>query len=151
MNNVFPTELLKNRIKELETNFEFENYKFSEDIDFASKLKGFFSYEEFRRSGRTFLLLRVLIEISIENDTPINLYDHHNIFNKRNDIRYIIKDVLDWYSKQGILIRIIDNRQSEQISFKLTDGFNNYTRIRINQYVPKIEKPREFSKLLLII
>ena len=150
--NVFPTTELQNRLNELKEELDLmESYKFSEDIDFASKLKGFFSYEQFRRSGRTFLLLRVLIEISIENDTPINLYDHNNIFNKRNDIRYIVRDVLDWYSKQGILIRVIDNRQSEQISFKLDDGFNNYSLIRINQYVPKIEKPREFSKLLLII
>ena len=47
-------------------------YRFSDDTEFASKLKAFFSERDNRRTGRTFLLLRIAIENAIESKDVIH-------------------------------------------------------------------------------
>lgn len=157
MNNIFPTEKLKERLAELETDLKkMESYRFSEDEEFASKLKGFFSHQQFRRSGRTFLLLRILIESSIENCTFVNIYDHFDIYKEQYDIHSMMHQVLDWYNQQGIWIKMNNNMVGyEHIQFIINNessgGVTNYNKIRINTFVPKVQEERQFSKLLLIL
>lgn len=152
MNNIFPTKELKERLAELEEDLKkMDSYRFSEDEEFASKLKGFFSHQQFRRSGRTFLLLRILIESSIENDTPVNLFDHFDIYKKQDGhLQMLVHQLLHWYNEQGIWITM-DNHRYESIQFKIRNGFDVYNKIRINTFVPQIQEERQFSKLLLIL
>lgn len=154
--NVFPTELLKNRIKELENNYEFENYMFSEDNDFASKLKAFYSDYNFRRTGRTFLLLRILVEQAIESGQYVSIMDHIQIYESHSNRRAIqyanseLKNVIYFYINQGIDLRI-EHKNEDTFRVMIYNGHNFYNKIRIKPFVPEYKKKEEFSKLLLII
>ncbi len=129
-------------------------YKFSEDIEFASKLKALNHAKDYRRSGRTFLLLRIAIEKSIEEGGSIvKIIDH---FNRGYEIRSEIYNVLSWYSHQGVELRPIEvNRHEDTYRFDILSSCReNYNRVRIPTFYPevKIEKEeQEFSKLLLIL
>jgi hypothetical protein len=156
MNNVFPTELLKNRIKELETNFEFENYMFSEDVEFASKLKAFYSNYNFRRTGRTFLLLRILVEQAIESGEYVSIMDHIEMYESNNNRRAIqyanseLRNVIHFYINQGIDLRV-EHRNEHTFRVMIYNGHNFYNKVRIKPYTPEYKRKEEFSKLLLII
>lgn len=146
--NPFPIDDLKARKEYL------AQYSFSSDEDFASKLKSYYSDNQiYRRTGRTYLMARILIELSIESHTEVNIADHFDIFESSRRLvahsNNIINDVLDWYYSHGI---IIQRRQlsPERVRFELVDGHSFYNYFRIGTINPFIEK-KEFSKKLLLI
>ena len=146
--NPFPIDELKARKEYL------EQYSFSSDEDFASKLKSYYSDNQiYRRTGRTYLMIRILIEISIESHKEVNIADHFDIFESSRRLaissNIIIDDVLDWYHSHGIIIK---KRQLslERVRFELIDGHSFYNYFRIGTINPFIKK-KEFSKKLLLI
>lgn len=138
------------------------NYMFSEDKDFSSKLKSFFSNDfkqgiAFRRSGRTFLSLRVLIEHSIETGEIVELFDHIHIYNRtsgRSFMQRVEKEmfkVLDWYENMGVKIGVKSFKRYGEVSFILDrDSIYNYRLIRIEDFTPKVKVEVTKRKLLLI-
>lgn len=146
--NPFPIDELIQRKEYL------EQYSFSSDEDFAAKLKSYYSESPlYRRTGRTYLMVRIMIELSIEHHRPINIVDHFNLYNDSvNQLGYImgqIHDVLSYYTSNGINIRIIQ-RRAEEIQFELVDGHAFYNYFRINTVNP-FKRKKEFSKKLLLI
>lgn len=136
-------------------------YRFSDDTEFASKLKAFFSERDNRRTGRTFLLLRIAIENAIESKDVIHPLDHVQMYerydNRMNlDMLYSeLHRVLDWYKcKHNILIRMVKTTSRGGCVLELISGFDNYHRIKLKEFIPennKIFEVKKFSKLLLII
>lgn len=147
--NPFPIDELKARKEYLE-----ERYSFSNDKDFASKLKSYYSNNEYyRRTGRTFLMVRILIETSIERNMPVNIVDHFEIDNNNqrllHHVHSMINEVIHWYGYHGIMIKTI-SRQPNNFEFHIVDGHYLYNSIRIDTINPFIKK-KEFSKKLLLI
>lgn len=152
--NVFPTEKLQERLDELEAEKLLqETYRFSDDEEFASKLKGFFSDRKFRRSGRTFLLARILVETGIESGESVKWFDHYNVHSRNSDMPPELHRVIAWYKERGINIKIEDvSSINQSLKFRLISGMHLYNLHRIVDYVPKVkEEERQFSKLLLIL
>jgi len=129
---------------------------FSEDNDFASKLKAFYSDYNFRRTGRTFLLLRILVEQAIESGQYVSIMDHIQIYESHSNRRAIqyanseLKNVIYFYINQGIDLRI-EHKNEDTFRVMIYNGHNFYNKIRIKPFVPEYKKKEEFSKLLLII
>lgn len=139
--NVFPTEKLQERLDELEAEKLLqETYRFSDD-------------EEFRRSGRTFLLARILVETGIESGESVKWFDHYNVHSRNSDMPPELHRVIAWYKERGINIKIEDvSSINQSLKFRLISGMHLYNLHRIVDYVPKVkEEERQFSKLLLIL
>jgi hypothetical protein len=142
----------------VETNFEFENYMFSKDVEFASKLKAFYSNYDYnyRRTGRTFLLLRILVEQAIESGKYVSIIDHMEMYESINNRRILhystseLINVIRFYMNKGIDLRV---EYKNEYTFKVMiyNGHNFYNKIRIKPYTPEYKRKEEFSKLLLII
>ena len=142
----------------VETNFEFENYMFSKDVEFASKLKAFYSNYDYnyRRTGRTFLLLRILVEQAIESGKYVSIIDHMEMYESINNRRILhystseLINVIRFYMNKGIDLRV---EYKNEYTFKVMiyNGHNFYNKIRIKPYTPEYKRQEEFSKLLLII
>lgn len=138
-----------------------ENYRFSDDIEFASKLKTLFSERCSRRSGRTFLLLRIAIENAIENQGVIHPIDHIQMYERYDtrltlDVLYNeLHRVLDWYKHEhNVHIRMVKTTQRGGCVLELVNGFDNFNKIRLKEFIPEkiqIFEAKKFSKLLLII
>jgi len=126
------------------------------DDQFISELKRFFSYGN-RRTRRSTILARVLLETAIESGNEIKLIDHHLCLNSDAAIRYMedyIKNIYQWYRDQGVIFKNIMIRNGKIYAelYPDTENLILYSKLRIKEieYKP-IQKEREFSKLLLII
>ena len=134
------------------------------DQEFASKLKAFTDVNDrFRRSGRSTLMARIIIEQSIESGCPIALVDHTD-FNPslqgRDVRRYflgVIREQIYWYESQGVNLQILRfDERSIHVAINhhsVQDCHRNYMKIRIPDYVPNVnQKPRKekMDDLLLI-
>lgn len=134
--------------------------------EFSSELKRFFSKGN-RRTGRTTLLTRILVEIAIETGDKINLVDNNSIFSndrrmileiERYCIRYIqaleqlgIKFIKkDIFTSIGKLqIEIHPDSLSLYLSLRIKDSLNVFPVQKIKERIE--EQNNEFYKLLLII
>lgn len=137
-------------------------YKFSEDKDFSSKLKSFFDlYEGNRRSGRSFLLSRITIELGIETRETMSIIDHAEIYERHSNQRVLqhalheISKTVEWYKTQGVFIDVKQYSRT-QLKFSILRGHEIYNRIRIEQSsipVPKEQITNSVTnrKLLLIL
>lgn len=126
------------------------------DDQFISELKRFFSYGN-RRTRRSTILARILLETAIETVEPIKLIDHYLYKNNEGAIRFMehqVVSIYQWYIDQGVSFRNISIKNGIVIA-ELIETSNNrilYDKLRIREIIHKpIQEEKEFSKLLLII
>lgn len=139
-----------------------ENRLFN-DIEFQSKLKALFSHDRYRRTGRSHVLAKVLIEIALETGEHIAFVDHHDVFNISHRHKYefmkMVREIIDEYLYYGVDIQIIDLNEK---GMRLRLGNTRYTspkspmdiyrRMRIPDYFPdSTPKPKQKEVDLLLI
>ena len=130
------------------------------DKDFQKKLKVFFDISnnpDTRRTGRTTLLCKILIEQAIETDEPVKIIDHwvtaksnHRVLNSTRSTleRVFFTD----YLNKNLDVTIIFNKQDYSFIIKKGPLFSTllYHSIRIKSYIPIKESVIQNKKLLLI-
>lgn len=136
------------------------------DDEFCSKLKAFYSFDEgdksrenigYRRTGRTTILAKILIETAIESRKSITIQDHYvdsrgNNGNKHYMIR-MLEQIAYEFKKKGIEIYLNFDRHRENFTAEIKSGFYEYQKLR---YIPtniKFVKQKEFlnKKILLLL
>lgn len=137
---------------------------------FELELKQFFSMGR-RRSGRTSILARVIVETAIESGEVLQVADHS--FEKRAQSQVIhhlmvkIRDVIEDYKRQGCEIHMSkwDTRSGEIQLYLAPESFSQYDQIKIEHNpsrpvknsifdIEALEKQKEFLKkrrLLLLL
>ena len=152
--NSFPIDKIQERLDELKN-----QYPFSNDTDFMTKLKAFHSTEErLRRTGRTHAMARISLELAIESIQPVYIIDHFKMsFDLSNMNSHFMRAVEEWqeyYYNMGVEIILNYEPRYNRFSTKLRteDSVKIYNEFRLKDYeFPKKEEKRQFSKLLLII
>jgi len=146
--NPFPIDKLKEQLAKVQS-----NYRFSDDMIFASQMKMLFSEYENRRTGRSFLIIRMLIELSIEENRDVTLIDHYAGLGHQPNY-HAIDQVLQWYYYQDVEINYkVSKFGKDRFVFTLADNssIEKYNKIKIPRFQPIVEEKRQFSKLLLIL
>ena len=89
---------------------------FSEDLDFCRKLKTFYSLDDEkgqRRTGRTTLLAKIIVEVAIESGESVRLQDHYiksSINNMTTRALYeACRDYINELNRYGCGIQIVNN------------------------------------------
>lgn len=152
--NPFPIDKIQERLDELK-----QEHPFSTDVDFMSKLKLFYSTEERpRRTGRTYAMAKISLELAIESMQPVYILDHFKIsFDSSGMNSHFMRAVEKWreyYYNMGVEIILNYESRYNRFSAKLMteDSVKIYKEFRLKDYeFPKKEEKRQFSKLLLII
>lgn len=110
--------------------------------EFESKLKSFFSLEDghVRRSGRTTLLAKVLVEVAVESERDINIFDHFLDVRggrpSQDEIMKVIDYRIQWFRNNDcpIGVRKLD-RQKGIISLFVQPEFKSiYDYLRIKPF-----------------
>lgn len=130
------------------------------DKDFQKKLKVFFDISnnpDTRRTGRTTLLCKILIEQAIETDEPVKIIDHWITAKSNHRVLDSTKNTLERvfftdYLNKNLDVNLVFNRQD--YSFRIVKGplFSPllYHNIRIKPYIPVKESVIQNKQLLLI-
>lgn len=115
--------------------------------EFYNELHRFYSQGN-RRSGRTHLLARVLVNTAIETGEIIYLHDHHSVFKNNRDInRHLlteIRKVIALYDKKGLSLNYQEEeRNGGYIRVNLQGNLLEATRVYNlikNDYEPLANK-----------
>ena len=135
--SIFPTEDLTRREYLLQKSVICKNQDnnigpgFSKE--FYNELHRFYSQGN-RRSGRTHLLARVLVNTAIETGEIIYLSDHHSVFtkDKRNNYHLLeeIRKVITRYNDKGLSLNYQqEERDGGYIRVNLTGNLLEATRV----------------------
>lgn len=110
--------------------------------EFESKLKTFFSLDNghVRKSGRSTLLAKILVETAIESEREIKVIDHFTGNSNNRHIRYNMLDIIQnrifWFRDNDcpIGVRKLDH-DNGIISLFVTSEFKElYERLRIKPW-----------------
>lgn len=111
--------------------------------EFYNELHRFYSQGN-RRSGRTYLLARVLVNTAIETDKPINFVDHHSIFkNSRHtdglfEMAREIEGIICEYEAKGLSLSFNMSRNDKftvRLKGNILEAMRVYNKIK-NDYTP---------------
>lgn len=130
------------------------------DEEFAIKLKAFYSDNlEYRRTGRTTLIARIIVELAIETEKDLSVFDHlidYRIHDRRHvaeEVLHRIRWVINDYASKGVDLYILDlnpNRVSIRIApyrYSSNNSLDNYRKHRLpDAVVTKISKKLTRSK-----
>lgn len=122
-------------------------YNFAEDNDFASKMKLYYSQQP-RRTGRTRLMARILVETAIETGKRIYINSDHEIIheNSRNINHHLyrqVQDVIHRYNVEGCDLEMEQGGREGQDGLWIrvrTPNPTDYNRVRIETYNSSIKK-----------
>lgn len=114
--------------------------------EFYNELHRFYSQGN-RRSGRTHLLARVLVNTAIETGENIYLSDHHYVFNiNRSTNHHLLEEVrrvIAMYDKKGLYLNYEEQERNTSIKVSLTGDLLEATRVYNlikNDYEPLANK-----------
>jgi len=123
------------------------------DAEFCKKLKAFYSFDEgerkgnnigYRRTGRTFILSKILLETAIESGKVIELHDHHVDSYNHDKAKYTISryiaQICREYEDQGVYIKVdYLGPRHNKLRAKILEGKEEYETIRVKPYPIKYE------------
>lgn len=124
------------------------DYNFLNDREFAEKFKAFYSNREtYRRMGRTRLLAKTLIELSIESGREVELIDDHaQIFlsktgYNRDVQRHLAREIQDVVYEMQMHLRHIDIiRLDDRYVHVRCYDMPGYEAYRIGTFTPAIKE-----------
>lgn len=139
------------------------------DKEFCRKLKAYYSFDEgqringdigYRRTGRTTVTAKILLETAIESGRMIMLQDHYVGADgyKRvvDSLRRAIESEVHYWENNGVFIDLNMSRYGESFSAKLRDGADIYNQKRystfpIRELRLQLEKTEFLTKRLLLL
>ena len=133
-----------------------DEYQFGFDDEFMSKLKTFFSMSDkgCRRTGRTTLLARILLEEAIESGNKTVMIDHHLDAERGTRIIYHLQEAIqewvEWYRERDVDICIeFTNRNVPEFRARLLPMIHDkYHHLRIKpHYINTAANPFPVDKL----
>lgn len=131
--------------------------------NFELELKKFFAFGR-RRTGRTRMLARVLVETAIESGRPIELVDHYidkrGIREAVHHMRRQVMEVIHEYRHKEVYVEIVEETKDTIQLFLHPQYFNAYDRIKIENNPTKfihnpfptaeLERRKKYLQLLLL-
>jgi len=136
------------------------------DKEFCSKLKAFYSFDDgnrnedigYRRTGRTSILAKTLLETAIESGKELQIQDHYTDVNGVSNARYNMKREIDFlvkhYKNIGVDIDIRFHDRFDRFSAKLLGGLEEYKLTRTNPFpIKQLQERKEFlrKRILLLL
>lgn len=129
--------------------------------DFYNELKRFFSKGN-RRTGRSYMLAKILVDTAIETNDEIYLLDHWQLFGGSNRhltyyLSKTINDIIRYYRESGLDL-LVRGSTEEKFSIKISEEFGNlqlFLKLRNNYEPMKFEEENKVDnninkKLLLL-
>ena len=130
------------------------------DEEFCSKLKAFYSFEEgervpgnmgYRRSGRTKILARILLETAIESGRELIIQDHYldvcGVSNSNHCLRREIENAAREYRDyDGVHINLEFHRSLPRFKAWLMDGKLKYHQVRTPSFKRTEDVLNNFKK-----
>lgn len=122
--------------------------------DFYSLLKTYIS-EDYRRSGKTFNMLRILVEISIETQRPVAFIDHimvqQGMQRGMDHLNYILKEVVGYYENHGVKLAVFKSTE-RGFGVSIISGHREYDHIRLeNVAIEEDPEPINEEEFLLLL
>lgn len=128
------------------------------DQEFCDKLKAFYSYkEEYRRTGRTYKLAKILLETAIESGREICIRDHyldvHGVANAEHNMFRQVEHIVYEYRDLGIEIKVDFDSRFNRFKAKVTGGMIYYNEVKNNPFPVRLikEKIEFLNKQLLLL